>query len=150
MNLASSSADRTGTESPRKYEPVIASTGKDMAEWRPGRFFKDDGRKLVRYLAKAMVVMPGGFGTLDEFMEVVTLVQTLKIKKKMPIVLFGTEYWDEVLHLDPMVKYGTISADDVKLFFRTNSVDEAYDYVTRELELHALKKIDTSYMSDKR
>jgi hypothetical protein len=97
-----------------------------------------------------MVVMPGGFGTLDEFMEVVTLVQTLKIKKKMPIVLFGTEYWDEVLHLDPMVKYGTISADDVKLFFRTNSVDEAYDFVTHELETHALKKIDTSYMSDKR
>ena len=101
------------------------------------------------YLAKAMVVMPGGFGTLDEFMEVVTLVQTLKIKKRMPIVLFGTEYWDEVLHLDPMVKYGTIGADDVKLFFRTNSVDEAYVYVTRELETHALKKIDTSYMSDK-
>ena len=52
------------------------------------------------YLAKAMVVMPGGFGTLDEFMEVVTLVQTLKIKKKLPIVLFGTEYWDKVLHME--------------------------------------------------
>lgn len=104
---------------------------------------------FVKY-SVALLCMPGGFGTLDEFMEVVTLVQTLKIKKKMPIVLFGTEYWDEVLHLDPMVKYGTIGADDVKLFFRTNSVDEAYEYVTRELELHALKKIDTSYMSDKR
>jgi uncharacterized protein (TIGR00730 family) len=50
------------------------------------------------YLAKAMVVMPGGFGTFDEFMEVVTLVQTLKIKKHLPIVLFGSEYWNEVIH----------------------------------------------------
>ncbi|TAJ08144.1 MAG: LOG family protein, partial [Planctomycetota bacterium] len=49
------------------------------------------------YLAKAFVIMPGGFGTLDEFFEVVTLVQTLKIKKKVAIVLYGTEYWDKVL-----------------------------------------------------
>ena len=47
------------------------------------------------YLAKAMIVMPGGFGTLDEFMEVVTLVQTLKIKKALPIVLFGKEFWQQ-------------------------------------------------------
>ena len=85
------------------------------------------------YLAKAMIVMPGGFGTLDEFMEVVTLVQTLKIKKHLPIVLFGTEYWDAILNFEPMARFGTISADDVKLFFRTDSVDEAYDYLTKEL-----------------
>ncbi len=100
------------------------------------------------YLAKAMVVMPGGFGTLDEFMEVVTLVQTLKIKKHLPIVLFGTEYWDEVLHLEPMVKYGTISPEDVNLFFRTDSVDEAYAYLVNELETHALKKpASTGYLA---
>jgi len=92
------------------------------------------------YLAKAMVVMPGGFGTLDEFMEVVTLVQTLKIKKRLPIVLFGTKYWDEVLHLEPMVRYGTISPEDVDLFHRTDSVDDAFEYLVRELETHALKK----------
>jgi uncharacterized protein (TIGR00730 family) len=85
------------------------------------------------YLAKAMVVMPGGFGTLDEFMEVVTLVQTLKIKKRLPIVLFGTDYWDRILHLEPMVEAGTISAEDLDLFFRTDSVDEAYDFLVREL-----------------
>lgn len=90
------------------------------------------------YLAKAMVVMPGGFGTFDEFMEVVTLVQTLKIKKKLPIVLYGTEYWDEILDFEPMVRYGTISAEDVKLFHRTDSIDDAYEYVTRELETHHL------------
>ncbi len=103
------------------------------------------------YLAKAMVVMPGGFGTFDEFMEVVTLVQTLKIKKRLPIVLYGTEYWDEVIHFEPMVRYGTISPEDVSLFFRTDSVDEAYDYITRELETHALKKSQSStYLADEK
>ena len=92
------------------------------------------------YLAKAMVVMPGGFGTLDEFMEVVTLVQTLKIKKKLPIVLFGTEYWDSVINFEPLVEYGTISAEDVDLFFRTDSVDEAYEFLVKELSTHFLEE----------
>jgi uncharacterized protein (TIGR00730 family) len=59
------------------------------------------------YLAKAIVVMPGGFGTLDEFMEIVTLVQTFKIKKKLPIVLFGTEFWSEVLNFDTLVRWSS-------------------------------------------
>ncbi len=90
------------------------------------------------YLAKAMVVMPGGFGTLDEFMETVTLVQTLKIKKKLPIVLFGKKFWSEVLNFEPLVRHGTISSSDVDLFFQTDSVDDAYDYLVRELTEHAL------------
>jgi uncharacterized protein (TIGR00730 family) len=100
------------------------------------------------YLSKAIVVMPGGFGTFDEFMEVVTLVQTFKIKKRLPIVLFGTEYWDKVLNLEPMVEYGTISPEDVNLFYRTDSVDDAYAYLVKELETHALKKPATgSYLA---
>lgn len=102
------------------------------------------------YLAKAMVVMPGGFGTFDEFMEVVTLVQTLKIKKHLPIVLFGTKYWDEILNFEPMVKYGTISPEDVNLFFRTDSVDEAYDFLVKDLESHALKKPSSGYLADQK
>ncbi len=90
------------------------------------------------YLAKAMVVMPGGFGTLDEFMEVVTLVQTLKIKKKLPIVLFGKEFWSQVLHFEPLVKYGTIGENDPDLFFQTDSVDDAFDYLVAELTEHVL------------
>lgn len=86
------------------------------------------------YLAKAIVAMPGGFGTLDEFMEVVTLVQTLKIKKKLPIVLFGTKFWDDVIHFEGMVKWGTISPGDLDLFHRTDSIDDAFDYITSELE----------------
>jgi uncharacterized protein (TIGR00730 family) len=99
------------------------------------------------YLAKAMVVMPGGFGTFDEFMEVVTLVQTLKIKKRLPFVLYGTEYWSQVMNFEPMVQYGTIGPEDLDLFFRTDSVDEAYEFITRELETHALKKPSAGYLA---
>ncbi len=91
------------------------------------------------YLAKAMIVMPGGFGTLDEFMEVVTLVQTLKIKKALPIVLFGKEFWSKVLHFEPLVEAGTISPTDTDLFFQTDSVDEAFDYLVGKLEKQGME-----------
>ncbi len=90
------------------------------------------------YLAKAVIVFPGGFGTLDELMEVVTLVQTRKMKKPMPIVLFGNDYWDEVINFDALVRHGTIDAADLKLMHRTDSVDEAYDWVVMRLNDHAL------------
>lgn len=95
------------------------------------------------YLAKAIVVMPGGFGTLDEFMETVTLIQTLKVKRALPIVLFGTEYWSRVIHFEPMIEFGTISPEDVDLFFKTDSVDEAYEYLVSELSEHFLKEEDS-------
>jgi len=85
------------------------------------------------YMAKAVVVMPGGFGTLDEFFELMTLIQTLKMKKRPPIVLFGSEFWDKVLNLEAMAQFGTIDEKDLELFLRTDSVDEAYDYITAEL-----------------
>ncbi len=90
------------------------------------------------YLAKALVVMPGGFGTLDELMEMMTLIQTGKLAKRLPIVLFGGDYWDKVLNLDVMAEYGTISAADIDLLFRTDSVDDAFEFITRELTAHAL------------
>jgi uncharacterized protein (TIGR00730 family) len=90
------------------------------------------------YLAKAVVVMPGGFGTLDEFFELLTLVQTGKIRKHMPVVLFGSHYWSEVINLEALERYGTINAEDLELFFRTDSVDEAYDFVTDQLKSYAL------------
>jgi uncharacterized protein (TIGR00730 family) len=90
------------------------------------------------YFAKAMIVMPGGFGTIDELMEILTLMQTLKIKKRLPIVLFGGEFWDEVLNLEAMVEFGTIDRDDLALIFRTDSVDEAFEFVTSELTEYAL------------
>ena len=92
------------------------------------------------YLAKAMVAFPGGFGTLDELFEALTLVQTKKMKKPMPIVLFGTEYWDEVIDFDALVRHGTISPGDVNLVHRTDSVDEAFDWITERLLKHALAR----------
>jgi hypothetical protein len=90
------------------------------------------------YLAKAVVVMPGGFGTLDEFFELLTLVQTGKIRKRMPIVLFGSRYWSEVINLEALERYGTINAQDLELFFRTDSVDEAFDFITDQLQSYAI------------
>jgi uncharacterized protein (TIGR00730 family) len=85
------------------------------------------------YMAKAVVVMPGGFGTLDEFFELMTLIQTLKMKKRPPIVLFGSEFWDKVMNLKALAHFGTIDEKDLDLFLRTDSVDEAFDYITSEL-----------------
>ncbi len=85
------------------------------------------------YLAKAMVFFPGGFGTLDELFETLTMVQTGKIRKRLPLVLFGKEYWDQVINMETLVRYGTISEKDVDLMFSTDSVDEAFDYITSEL-----------------
>ena len=92
------------------------------------------------YLAKAVIVFPGGFGTLDELFEVLTLVQTKKMTKPMPIVLFGTEYWKEVINFDALVRHGTINAADVELVHRTDSADDAYEWIVSELTARALDK----------
>lgn len=97
------------------------------------------------YLAKAFIVFPGGFGTMDEFFEVLTLIQTEKIKKNPAIVLFGTEFWDEVVNLEALVKFGTISPGDLDLFLKTDSVDEAYEYVVNHLERNFIRDKDTVF-----
>ena len=90
------------------------------------------------YLAKALVVWPGGFGTLDELMECLTLMQTQKIKKRLPIVLYGKDFWENVINWDYLVKVGTISQDDLDLLHFSDSIDDAYKYVTNFLEKHQL------------
>jgi hypothetical protein len=85
------------------------------------------------YLSKALVIMPGGFGTLDEFFEILTLIQTGKIKKNLPIVLFGEEYWNQLINFETLVEYGTINKKDLDLFFLTSSVDDAFEHVTSSL-----------------
>src|SRR6267142_3284241 len=77
------------------------------------------------YLAKALVVFPGGFGSIDELMEVLTLVQTRKLNKKIIIVLYGSQFWKEVINFEALVKYGTISAEDVDLFEFADDTDGA-------------------------
>jgi hypothetical protein len=85
------------------------------------------------YLAKALVMFPGGFGTLDELMEVMTLVQTKKVTKPLPIVLYGSSYWKKVLNFDAMIRFKVISKEDMKLFRFIDTVDEAFEYLKKEL-----------------
>jgi len=85
------------------------------------------------YLAKGLVIFPGGFGTLDELFEVLTLIQTEKVKKKLPIVIYGSEYWNQIINIDNMVKYGVISKADRELIQFCDTVDEAFDYLKDEL-----------------
>jgi len=92
------------------------------------------------YLAKAVIIFPGGFGTLDELFEILTLLQTHKLRKRLPVVLFGTEYWTEVINFDALVKYGTIDEHDLSFILRTDSVDEAFQYVTTELARYSMEK----------
>lgn len=90
------------------------------------------------YLAKAVIVFPGGFGTLDELFEILTLLQTHKIRKHLPVVLFGTKYWRDVINFEALVDYGAINAEDLNLFFQTDSVDEAYEYIVGHLAKYSL------------
>ena len=68
------------------------------------------------HLARALVVFPGGFGTLDELTEILTLMQTRKIERRIPIVLYGTTYWDEVIDFEALVRHGMIDREDLALF----------------------------------
>ena len=90
------------------------------------------------YLAKAVIVFPGGFGTLDELFELLTLVQTRKMRKPLPIVVFGTEFWNEIVNFEALVQHGTINAADLALMYRTDSVDDAYDWIVKQLVDKAL------------
>jgi len=86
------------------------------------------------YLAKAVIIFPGGFGTLDELFEILTLEQTQKLAPRTTIVLYGTEYWDRVLSLQPMVDWGAIGPKDPGLMHRVDSVDAAFQVLKPALE----------------
>ncbi len=86
------------------------------------------------YPAKALVVFPGGFGTMDELFEVLTLIQTKKPNKKMPVILFGSEFWDEIIDFDALVRWGVVNPKDLEIFHKTDSVDDAFEYLTGKLE----------------
>ena len=91
------------------------------------------------YMAKALVIMPGGYGTLDELMEVLTLVQTLKLNKKMTIVIYGEEFWRKVINFEAMAETRMISPEDLNLFRFISNVDEAFDYLKKELTKNYVK-----------
>jgi len=91
------------------------------------------------YLSKAFIIFPGGFGTMDECFEILTLVQTEKIKKKLLVVVYDEKYWKSVFNFDVLVEKGMISASDLKLFNFCNSVDEVFDKVVKHLQKHYSK-----------
>ncbi len=83
--------------------------------------------------AKALVVFPGGFGTLDELFETLTLIQTKKIKP-MPVLIFGREFWQRVINFDALVDEGTISPEDVKLFQYVETAEEAWEMISKNYD----------------
>jgi uncharacterized protein (TIGR00730 family) len=99
------------------------------------------------YLAKALVVFPGGFGTLDEMFEILTLMQTDKLAKQIQIILYGTEYWDPILHFEPLVEWGAIKPSDTDLLKRANTPDEAFALLQAHLETHHLTPAMAQEMS---
>ena len=120
--------------------PFESSTNKWISNDLDMKFHYFFMRKFwFLYLAKALIVWPGGFGTLDELMELLTLIQTKKIKKRLPIVLYGKEFWEKLINWDYLVDIGTISNEDLELFHISKDVNDAYNYVTTFIEKHQLK-----------
>ncbi|HXQ25467.1 MAG TPA: TIGR00730 family Rossman fold protein [Candidatus Acidoferrales bacterium] len=96
-------------------------------------------RKLwFAQMAKALIVFPGGFGTMDELWEMLTLLQTGKLARHHLILIYGREYWDKVVNWRHMVHAGTMSEDDYKLLQFADNVDDAFDRVRTQMETHHL------------
>ena len=85
------------------------------------------------YLAKALVIFPGGFGTLDELFEILTLVQTDKLSKKIAVVLYGREYWDHILNFKPMAEWGAIAEKDLDLLDYAETPPDAFEQLRSHL-----------------
>jgi uncharacterized protein (TIGR00730 family) len=90
------------------------------------------------YLAKSLVVFPGGFGTLDEMFEILTLMQTQKLAKQIQVILYGTDYWDQILSIDPMIEWGAVSEGDKHLLARANTPHDACELLKKHLTEHHL------------
>ena len=90
------------------------------------------------YLSKALVIFPGGFGTLDELFEILTLAQTQKLAKKILVVIYGSEYWNRLINFQTMVDAGTISPEDLELFKIVNSPEEGFEFLREGLTKYHL------------
>ncbi|HVD92916.1 MAG TPA: TIGR00730 family Rossman fold protein [Vicinamibacterales bacterium] len=85
------------------------------------------------YLAKALVIFPGGFGTLDEMFEILTLSQTQKLSKQLGVFIYGREYWEEIINLQPMAEWGAIKPQDLDLLKWVNTPEEAFEQLRAHL-----------------
>jgi len=101
-------------------------------------------RKLwFAQMAKALIIFPGGFGTMDELWEMLTLLQTNKLSKHHLILIYGRKYWEKVINWRHMVRTGTIDEREFKLLQFADNVDEAFAHVRRDLEAHHLQLDDS-------
>jgi len=92
------------------------------------------------YLAKALVIFPGGFGTLDELFEILTLAQTEKLAKKILVLIYGRDYWSRALNIDALIEAGTVSPDDKDLYCLADSPEEAFEILRSGLTKHHLQE----------
>src|SRR5262245_55772593 len=91
------------------------------------------------YLAKALVIFPGGFGTCDEFFEILTLVQTNKLSRRIDVVLYGSEYWEQIVNFQPLADWGAINEQDLALFHRADTPVDAFEHLRDNLIAHHLE-----------
>jgi uncharacterized protein (TIGR00730 family) len=97
-------------------------------------------RKLwFAQIAKALIIFPGGFGTLDELMEMLTLMQTHKLAEHNIILIYGRKYWDQVLNWKAMVNTGTINESEFKMLQFADTVDEAFNHIRAGLEKYHMQ-----------
>jgi uncharacterized protein (TIGR00730 family) len=102
-------------------------------------------RKLwFAHLARALIVFPGGFGTLDELTEILTLAQTHKLDRPIPIILYGSSYWKEIINFDALVKHGMIDSGDLGLFEYADEPNTAFDRLVGKLE-HSIDEATPSF-----
>jgi uncharacterized protein (TIGR00730 family) len=95
-------------------------------------------RKLwFAHLARALVVFPGGFGTLDELMEILTLAQTRKLDRRIPVLLYGRSYWQEIINFDALIRHGMISPEDLGLFRYADDPRTALEMLQTSLPMAA-------------
>jgi len=95
-------------------------------------------RKLwFAHLARALIAFPGGFGTFDELFEILTLAQTQKLDRKLPVLLYGSSYWQEVVNWQALVRHGTIAAEDLELFEFVDEPRAAFELLKRRVTLES-------------
>ncbi len=98
------------------------------------------------YLAKALIVFPGGFGTMDELFELLTLRQTQKVKKPITVLMYGTEYWNSVVDFNRMVEWGVIDQEELELFHQVDGVDDAFERLKAHFEREFVGKKQYLYL----
>ncbi len=101
------------------------------------------------YLSKALIVFPGGFGTMDELFEILTLVQTEKIRKKLCLVIYDEKYWKRIINFEALIDSGVISKEDLNLFHFCEDVESAYKIITTHLEKNFIKGKDLTAIEPK-